>query len=115
MNAVDYLQQREDWVRLRYMFTSFDRGPAGATKDTQVQTAVPNDQAELVATMTIASSMDAAVRWIYPAPEPLLEAFPHFVCAFGGGAFECQTAYFIGDVQAATLWLTPALSLTRML
>jgi hypothetical protein len=47
--------------------------------------------------------------------EPLLEAFPHFVCAFGGGAFECQTAYFIGDVQAATLWLTPALSLTRML
>jgi ribosomal protein S18 acetylase RimI-like enzyme len=44
---------------------------------------------------------------MYPAPETFLRYFPDFVRALGGRAFECGTAYFIGEVQAAALWLPP--------
>jgi ribosomal protein S18 acetylase RimI-like enzyme len=44
---------------------------------------------------------------MYPAPETFLRYFPAFVKALGGRAFECSTAYFIGEVQAAALWLPP--------
>ena len=44
---------------------------------------------------------------MYPAPEAYLKYFPEFVKALGGGAFEFGTAYFIGNVQAAALWLPP--------
>jgi ribosomal protein S18 acetylase RimI-like enzyme len=44
---------------------------------------------------------------MYPAPEAFLRYFPDFVRALGGRAFECGTAYFIGEVQAAALWLPP--------
>ncbi|WP_245444483.1 N-acetyltransferase [Microvirga sp. KLBC 81] len=57
--------------------------------------------------MALAFSTDPAVRWMYPGPETYLEYFPQFVTAFGGRAFECGTAHFIGDVQAAALWLPP--------
>jgi GNAT superfamily N-acetyltransferase len=44
---------------------------------------------------------------MYPAPETFLRYFPDFLKALGGRAFECGTAYFIGEVQAAALWLPP--------
>ncbi|MXQ13623.1 GNAT family N-acetyltransferase [Microvirga makkahensis] len=75
--------------------------------DVQVQTAGINDQPRLIATMSLAFSTDPAVRWLYPEPESYLANFPQFVTAFGGRAFECGTAHFIGDVQAAALWLPP--------
>lgn len=107
VNAVDDPHQREAGVSLRNRFTSPDRSPAGAARDAQVQTAGSNDQLRLTATMSLAFSTDPAVRWMYPAPETYLAYFPEFVTAFGGRAFECGTAHFIGDVQAAALWLPP--------
>jgi ribosomal protein S18 acetylase RimI-like enzyme len=75
--------------------------------DVQVQTAGTNAQSRLIATMALAFSTDPAVRWMYPEPENYLACFPQFVIAFGGRAFECGTDHFIGDVQAAALWLPP--------
>lgn len=75
--------------------------------DVRVQTAGTSDQPRLIATMSLAFSSDPAVRWMYPEPESYLEYFPQFVTAFGGRAFECETAHVIGDVQAAALWLPP--------
>ncbi len=107
VNTVDDLHQREAWVSLRNRFTSPDWSPAGAERNAQVQTAGSNEQPRLVATMSLAFSTDPAVRWMYPEPEKYLAYFPLFVSAFGGRAFECGTAHFIGDVQAAALWLPP--------
>jgi ribosomal protein S18 acetylase RimI-like enzyme len=107
VNSVDDLHQREAWVSLRDRFTSPDQSPAGAARNAQVQTAGSNDQPWLLATMTLAFSTDPAVRWMYPAPETYLAYFPQFVSAFGGRAFESRTAHYIGDVQAAALWLPP--------
>lgn len=75
--------------------------------DVRVQTAGISDQPRLIATMSLAFSTDPAVRWMYPEPESYLAYFPQFVTAFGGRAFECGTAHFIGDGQAAALWLPP--------
>ena len=55
------------------------------------------------------SVMDPAARWTYPAPENYLMHFPDLVRTFGRKAFECGTAHFIGDGQAAALWLPPAM------
>src|SRR5918995_3136373 len=75
--------------------------------EAQVQTARDGDQSRLVATLVLAFSNDPANRWMNPAPETYLRYFPDFVSALGGKAFECGTASFTGDAQAAALWLPP--------
>jgi ribosomal protein S18 acetylase RimI-like enzyme len=67
----------------------------------------PDDGSRIVAALVLAFSADPANRWMYPSPESYLRYFPEFVRALGGRAFEHGTAYFIGDVQAAALWLPP--------
>jgi ribosomal protein S18 acetylase RimI-like enzyme len=75
--------------------------------EAQVQTARDGDQSRLVATLVLAFSNDPANRWMYPGSESYLRYFPDFVRALGGKAFECGTASFTGDAQAAALWLPP--------
>jgi ribosomal protein S18 acetylase RimI-like enzyme len=72
-----------------------------------VETAGIGDQSRLVAAIVLAFSADPAARWTYPAPENYLKHFPDLGRIFGSKAFECGTAHFIGDVQAAALWLPP--------
>jgi ribosomal protein S18 acetylase RimI-like enzyme len=72
-----------------------------------VQTAALDGQSRIVVALVLAFSADPANRWMYPSPDSYLRYFPDFVRALGGRAFECSTAYFIGDVQAAALWLPP--------
>ncbi|WP_200902020.1 GNAT family N-acetyltransferase [Microvirga vignae] len=79
----------------------------GTLPDGQVQTARTEDQSRVISALVLAFSADPANRWMYPAPEAFLRYFPDFARALGGRAFECGTAYFIGDVQAAALWLPP--------
>src|SRR5687767_10989411 len=73
-----------------------------------IQVAGPQDQPRVLAALTLAFSTDPANRWMYPSPESYLRHFPEFVMALGGRAFEVGSAYFIGDVQAAALWLPPS-------
>jgi ribosomal protein S18 acetylase RimI-like enzyme len=80
---------------------------ADIARDSDVQTAGIEDQSRLVAAIVLAFGVDPAARWTYPAPENYLRHFPDLVRIFGGTAFECGTAHFIGDVQAAALWLPP--------
>nr|WP_114947378.1 GNAT family N-acetyltransferase [Microvirga calopogonii] len=75
--------------------------------DAAVQTAGIDDQSRLVAAIVLAFSVDPAARWTYPAPENYLKHFPDLVRIFGGPAVERGTAHFIGDAQAAALWLAP--------
>jgi GNAT superfamily N-acetyltransferase len=81
---------------------------ADAAGEIEVQTAGIRDQSRLVAAIVLAFSVDPAARWTYPAPENYLKHFPDLVRIFGRRAFECGTAHFIGDVQAAALWLPPS-------
>jgi ribosomal protein S18 acetylase RimI-like enzyme len=80
---------------------------ADSARNIDVQTAGVSDQSRLGAAIILAFSMDPAARWTYPAPDNYLKHFPDLVRIFGRRAFECGTAHFIGDVQAAALWLPP--------
>jgi ribosomal protein S18 acetylase RimI-like enzyme len=80
---------------------------ADAARDSDVRTAGIEDQSRLIAAIVLAFSVDPAARWTYPAPEDYLKHFPDLIRIFGGTAFGCGTAHFIGDVQAAALWLPP--------
>jgi ribosomal protein S18 acetylase RimI-like enzyme len=82
---------------------------ADGARDSDVQTAGIGDQSRLAAAIVLAFSADPAARWTYPAPENYLTHFPDLVRIFGSRAFECGTAHFIGDVQAAALWLPPGM------
>ena len=88
-------------------FTPRNSSLVDVTRDGQVQTAGIDDQSRLVAAIVLAFSADPAARWTYPAPESYLKHFPDLVRVFGSRAFECGTAHFTGDVQAAALWLPP--------
>lgn len=73
----------------------------------EVRTASRQDEGRLAAAILLAFSADPAARWTYPAPDDYIRHFPEIIGALGGRAFDCGTAHFIGDVQAASLWLPP--------
>ena len=75
------------------------------TTDT-VQTATADDEAAVIAILTLAFSSDPAARWTWPQPKVFIEAFPRFARAFGGAAFGKGTAHRVGWTGAA-LWLPP--------
>jgi len=80
-----------------------------ARRASEIQTARLADEARVIAALVLAFSADPANRWMYPSPESYLGHFPEFVRALGGRSFDCGTSYFIGDVQAAALWLPPGI------
>lgn len=65
------------------------------------------DTERAVGVITLAFSADPVVRWVYPDAYSYSRYFPEFVQAFGGGAFEADTAYIAGDYVGAALWLPP--------
>jgi ribosomal protein S18 acetylase RimI-like enzyme len=60
-----------------------------------------------VGVITLAFSADPIVRWVYPDPYAFQQHFSEFVRAFGGGAFEADTAYVAEDYAGVALWLPP--------
>src|SRR5918997_6543413 len=80
---------------------------ADAAKEIDVQTAGISDQSRLAAAIVLAFSVGPAARWTCPAAENYLKHFPDLVRIFGCRAFECGTAHFVGDAQAAAMWLPP--------
>jgi len=71
-----------------------------------VQIATAADRAAATAVLTLAFSGDPAARWTWPDPKGFLAAFPRFVQAFGGAAFQKGSAHYIQGAGAA-LWLPP--------
>jgi ribosomal protein S18 acetylase RimI-like enzyme len=109
MNTSEKVVQVKTRDTILRSFASPELDRSETAPDVRVKTAGIDDQSRLIATMSLAFSTDPAVRWMYPAPETYLGYFPQFVSAFGGRAFESGTAHFIGDVQAAALWLPPGI------
>jgi ribosomal protein S18 acetylase RimI-like enzyme len=70
----------------------------------------PVDQAQrekALGTLVSAFTADPVVRWLYPEDERYRAHFPEFLVAFGGRAFDAQTAWGIDDCAAIAMWLPP--------
>jgi ribosomal protein S18 acetylase RimI-like enzyme len=74
---------------------------------TSVSTLGPGDESRVVSTIVSAFAADPVERWLYPDDEDYERAFPRFVAAFGGRAFEGGTAWALEGGAAVALWLAP--------
>jgi GNAT superfamily N-acetyltransferase len=72
-----------------------------------VKTAEDNDRARLVDVIVLAFVRDPVTRWAFPDPHQYLELFPEFVNAFGGRAFDHESAYYVDQFAGGALWLPP--------
>ena len=72
-----------------------------------VSTATKSEEDGVLATLTLAFSTDPGVRWYFPAPAQYYSYFPEFSKAYGGKAFDHETAYYVGEYVGAALWLPP--------
>ena len=61
----------------------------------------------VVGVITLAFSTDPMARWSLPRPDTYLAIMPAIVRAFGGRAFEGETAYVADGGRGAALWLPP--------
>lgn len=66
-----------------------------------------DERAAALDTLVLAFAADPVERWLYPRPDTYLRAFPRFLVAFGGRAFDEQAAWKIGPCSAVALWLPP--------
>jgi ribosomal protein S18 acetylase RimI-like enzyme len=73
----------------------------------KVRVATADDEAAAVSVIALAFSTDPMVRWTFRDPAVFWRVMPDFVRAFGGGAFEHESAYVIGEAAGAALWLPP--------
>ncbi len=59
------------------------------------------------ATLTAAFIADPVMRWIYPAAEDYLDAYPRFLKAFCGSGIADGTAFADEPLSGACIWLAP--------
>ena len=67
----------------------------------------PGESARAYATLVLAFATDPAERWLYPDADQYLTHFPRFLAAFGGRAFDENTAWRFRDFSSVALWLPP--------
>ena len=72
-----------------------------------VKTAIESDEAGVIDSLKMAFVADPATRWVWPEPQKYLSNFSNFAKAFGGQAFECKSAHYVGNYSGAALWLPP--------
>lgn len=72
-----------------------------------IVTATAADRKRAIKTLVLGFAGDPVARWIWPEPERYLEVMPRFAEAFGGRAFETETAYVADGGHAVALWLPP--------
>jgi hypothetical protein len=60
-----------------------------------------------IATVVVAFAADPVERWLWPEADLYASCFPDFVAAFGGPAFEHESAWGLADASAVALWLAP--------
>lgn len=72
-----------------------------------VKTAKVSDESAVMDALKLAFAADPAVRWIWPDPQEYLSNFSRFAGVFGGKAFECESAHYVGNYYGAALWLPP--------
>ena len=75
--------------------------------DAAVEVIQAGDRQRGVATLTLAFVNDPVARWAWPDPHRYATYWPRFVEAFGGPAFDHDTAHGLEDCLAVALWLQP--------
>ena len=75
--------------------------------DAAVEVIQAGDRQRGVATLTLAFVTDPVARWAWPDPHRYATYWPRFVEAFGGRAFDHDTAHGLEDCLAVALWLPP--------
>jgi ribosomal protein S18 acetylase RimI-like enzyme len=79
----------------------------------EVRAAQAAERESVIATLTLAFSVDPPTRWLFPTAREFLSTFPIFAAAFGARAFIEGTAYVANDGAAAALWLPPGVEPDR--
>ena len=79
------------------------------TTQEQIGVTPTADEDRVIATITMAFSIDPVARWAFRDPNHYLTFWPPLVKAFGGGAFANGTADSIDDCGGVALWLSPGL------
>jgi len=72
-----------------------------------VQSATPDGRASAISTIVLGFAADPIARWFFADPSVYLDAGRRFVEAFGGRAFEHDTAFVADGGRAVALWLPP--------
>ena len=72
-----------------------------------VRPAEPADEPAVVGVITLAFSADPMARWVQPDAGRYVATMPDATRAFGGRAFESQSAYVDDACRGAALWLAP--------
>jgi ribosomal protein S18 acetylase RimI-like enzyme len=72
-----------------------------------VRSASRDDENAVVDVVTLAFAADPMARWSLPDPTRYLAVMPSVVRAFGGRAFEMESADCVEDCSGAALWLAP--------
>ncbi|MFP3943523.1 MAG: GNAT family N-acetyltransferase [Alphaproteobacteria bacterium] len=72
-----------------------------------IQTAADSGRQRILQLITLGFAADPVLRWVWPDAKTYLAEMPKFVAAFGGRAFEHETAWYADDFRAAALWLPP--------
>jgi ribosomal protein S18 acetylase RimI-like enzyme len=65
------------------------------------------ERAVAVSTIVAAFAADPVERWLWPEEDLYERCFPDFVLAFGGQAFEHESAWGLVGDGAVALWLAP--------
>lgn len=74
---------------------------------TRIKNAGFSEQHYVAAGLILAFANDPVMRWLYPDSHQYLTHFPDFVKAFGGQAFNHDSAYVVNGCSGAALWLPP--------
>jgi ribosomal protein S18 acetylase RimI-like enzyme len=72
-----------------------------------VKTSTGSDEVSVINALKLAFVADPATRWVWQDPGKYLSYFSNFAKAFGGKAFENNSAYYVGNYSGAALWLPP--------
>ena len=72
-----------------------------------VKSAAESDEVCVIDALKLAFVADPATRWVWPDPQKYLSQFSNFARAFGGKAFACGSAHYVGNYSGAALWLPP--------
>ncbi|MCA6109439.1 GNAT family N-acetyltransferase [Bradyrhizobium cenepequi] len=83
--------------------------PANAASRPVVTAVAPADIERAISVLVLAFNADPVARWTYPDPDQYLASFRALVRAFGGGAFEQDTARCVDDCAGVALWLPPGI------
>ena len=70
----------------------------------------PEERRQAIDVLVSAFTDDPFVRWLYPDDEAYLRHFPGAIEAFGGLAFDADTVWRFGELDAVALWYPPGLS-----